>query len=294
VTANPPFTWNLIEDVRQLFEFPFMVNALRAGTLVAIVASLIGWFMVLRRQTFAGHTLAVVSFPGASAAILLGVSATYGYFAFAIGAALVFAVLSPAGVARSRTEESAIVGTVQAFALASGFLFISLSHRNITGAQSLLFGSFLGITTTQVAVLAASTALVLAILGFIARPLLFASVDPDVANARGVPVRLLSVVFLLLLGIAAAEASQITGSLLIFALLVLPAATAERLTSRPGMSAVLTVLIALVVTWLSLALSYYNNYPIGFHVTSLAFGAYVLARAARVVTGRLGTAGVVQ
>lgn len=276
MTANPAFTWNLIEDITQLFEYPFMVNALRAGTLVALVAGLMGWFMVLRRQTFAGHTLAVVSFPGASAAILLGVSASYGYFGFAVGAAIVFAVLAPTG-GRGRSEESAIVGTVQAFALALGFLFISLTHRNITGAQSILFGSFLGITTGQVAVLAVSTILVLAVLGLIARPLLFASFDPDVATARGVPVRLLSVVFLLLLGVTAAEASQITGALLIFALLVLPAATAERLTSRPGLSVLVTVLVALVVTWVSLALSYYNNYPIGFHITSLAFGAYVLA-----------------
>jgi zinc/manganese transport system permease protein len=291
MTTNPPFTWNLVEDIRQLFEYPFMVNALRAGTLVALVAGLIGWFMVLRRQSFAGHTLAVVSFPGATAAILLGVSASYGYFAFAIGAAIVFAVVAPAGGKRSRSEESAIVGTVQAFALAAGFLFISLSHRNITGAQSILFGSFLGITTAQVAALAASTALVLVILGLIARPLLFASFDPDVATARGVPVRLLSVVFLLLLGVAAAEASQITGALLIFALLVLPAATAERLTSRPGLSVLVTVVIALVVTWLSLALSYYNNYPIGFHITSLAFGAYVLANAWQSMTQRLSPAG---
>ncbi len=291
MTGDPQLTWNLAEDVRQLFEFSFMVNALRAGTLVALVAGLIGWFMVLRRQTFAGHTLAVVSFPGASAAILLGVAASYGYFAFAIGAAIVFAVISPTGGGRNRSEESAVVGTIQAFALASGFLFVSLSHRNITGAQSLLFGSFLGITSTQVAVLAVSTTLVLVILGLIARPLLFASVDPDVATARGVPVRLLSVLFLLLLGVTAAEASQITGALLIFALLMLPAATAERLTSRPGISVLLSVLIALLVTWLSLALSYYNNYPIGFHITTLAFVAYLLAHAAQAMTRKLAPAG---
>jgi zinc/manganese transport system permease protein len=287
VTGNPQLTWNLVEDIRQLFEYPFMVNALRAGTTVALVAGLIGWFMVLRRQTFAGHTLAVVSFPGASAAILLGVSASYGYFAFALAAAAVFAAVSPNG-GRSRSEESAVVGTVQAFALASGFLFISLSHRNLTGAQSLLFGSFLGITDTQVLVLAISAAIAVLILAFIARPLLFASLDPDVAAARGVPTKLLSIVFLILLGVAAAEASQITGALLIFALLVLPAATAELLTSRPGVSVLVTVILALLVTWFGLALSYYNNYPIGFHITSLAFGAYVLAHAWHATTGRLG------
>ncbi len=276
MSAAPQITWNLVTDVRQLFDYPFMVNALRAGTIVAIVAALIGWFMVLRRQTFAGHTLAVVSFPGASAAVLLGIAPAYGYFAFAVVAAMVFAVASLQGNGR-RTEESAIIGTVQAFALGAGFLFVSLSHENVTGAQALLFGSFLGISNSDVIVLLAGAVATMGILALVARPLFFASIDPDVAAARGVPVSLLSVVFFLLLGVATAEASQITGSLLIFALLVLPAATAERLTARPGVSIVITVAIALLVTWIGLALSYYNNYPIGFHVTSLAFGAYVLA-----------------
>ncbi len=274
---DPQLTWNLAKDIRQLFDFEFMVNAYQAGTIVAITAALIGWFMVLRRQTFAGHTLAVVGFPGASAAALIGVSVTWGYFAFAVVAALIIALLAPRSGRASQSNETAIVGTIQAFALAAGFLFVSLSSRNVTGVQSLLFGSFIGITHQQVLILLAAAVPAMLALGFIARPLLFASIDPDVAAARGVPGGLLGLVFLLLLGLAAAEASQVTGSLLVFALLVLPAATAELLTARPGMSLALTVALALLVTWLALALSYYNNRPIGFHVTSLAFGAYLLA-----------------
>ncbi len=277
MNGSPHLTWNLVRDVTQLFDFPFMVNAFRAGTIVAITAALVGWFMVLRRQTFAGHTLALVAFPGASGAILVGVSATYGFFGFTIGAALLIAAFSQPG-RRGYSEQSAIIGTVQALALACGFLFVSLSHRNVTGVQALLFGSFVGITKDQVAVLFFGALIVLGALGFIARPLLFASVDPDVAAARGVPVRMLSVLFLLLLGVAAAEASQITGSLLIFALLVLPAATAELLISKPSMSLVAAVIIAVLVTWLGLAMSYYNDYPIGFHVTTIAFAAYLLAQ----------------
>jgi zinc/manganese transport system permease protein len=277
---EPHLTWNLYRDVTQLFDYPFMVNAYRAGTIVAVTAATIGWFMVLRRQTFGGHTLAVVGFPGAAGAILIGVSATYGLFTFCICAALVIAAFSQSG-RRGYSEESAVIGTVQALALAFGFLFISLSHRNITGAQALLFGSFIGITNDQVIQLLVGSIVVLAIIGFIARPLLFASIDPDVAAARGVPVRLLSVVFLIVLGVAAAEASQVTGSLLVFALLVLPAATSESLVARPGLSLAIAVVIALLVTWIGLALSYYNDYPIGFHITSLAFGAYLLAQAWR-------------
>ena len=274
--AGAELTWNLVADVRQLFEFPFMVNAYRAGTIVAVTAALIGWFMVLRGQTFAGHTLALVGFPGAAGAVLLGVSANLGFFTFCVAAALVIAVL-PAGDRRATGAAPAAIGTVQAFALACGYLFVSLYGGNLNGINALLFGTFLGITPTQVALLAASGALSLVALASIARPLLFASLDRDVAVARGVPVRAVSTAFLVLLGVAAAAASQITGSLLVFALLVLPAATAQRLTPRPGRSALLSVAIALAVTWVGLAAGYYSSYPIGFYVTTLAFAAYVAA-----------------
>src|SRR5215475_15856110 len=124
--VNPHFGWNIVTDVRQLLEFGFMVNAYRAGTVVAVTAGALGWYMVLRRQAFAGHTLAIVSFPGAAAAILVGVSAVAGYFAAAIGAALVIAAVPRSIGGRPRSSESAIIGTVQAFALACGALFVSL------------------------------------------------------------------------------------------------------------------------------------------------------------------------
>src|SRR2546427_562766 len=177
---DPHLTWNLYRDVTQLFDYPFMVNAYRAGTIVAVTAAIIGWFMVLRRQTFAGHTFALVSFPGAAGAILIGVSATYGFFAFSICAALVIAASSRSGRG-GYSEESAGIGPVQAVRLG-------------------------------------------------------------------------------------------------FALRVLPPATAELLVARPGLSLLAAVAIALLVTWLGLAMSYYNDYPIGFHITSLAFGAYLLAQ----------------
>src|SRR2546425_9975013 len=192
---DPQLTWNLYRDVTQLFDYPFMVNAYRAGTIVAVPAAIIGWFMVLRRQTFAGHTFALVSFPGAAGAILIGVSATYGFFAFSICAALVIAASSRSGRG-GYSEESAVIGTVQALGLAFGFLFVSLSHRNVSGAQALLFGSFVGITNDQVIQLLVGGLIVLAIVGFMWRPLLFASIDPDVAAARGVPVQVLAVLFL--------------------------------------------------------------------------------------------------
>ncbi|MFJ1753304.1 metal ABC transporter permease [Kitasatospora sp. NPDC088134] len=290
-TAQPVFSWNLLADLREMWSYPFMVNAFRAGTVVPVVAGAVGWFMVLRRQTFAGHTLSVVAFPGAALATLLGVSTAAGYLGACLAGALVIAVLRDrdrsGATGSAAAEESAATGTVQAFALACGFLFVTLYKGLLGGPQALLFGTFLGITDGQVAVLAAVGTAVLAVLAAVGRPLLFASLDPEVAAARGVPVRLLGAGFLLLLGAAAAEASQITGSLLVFALLVMPAATARQLTARPALGLLLGVAIGLAACWLGLVAAYYRPYPLGFFVTSFAFAGYLLAHLARAVLGRV-------
>ncbi len=275
-------TWDLVDDIRQLLEFHFMVNAYRAGTVVAVVAAVIGWFMVTRRQTFVGHTLSLVAFPGAAGATLIGISAAWGYFGFSIAAALVIAAI-PRRRGHSFSEESAVVGTLQAFAIACGYLFVTLYHGLLNNVNSLLFGSFLGITDNQVATLVAVAVAAIVVLTVIARPLLFSSIDPDVAVARGIPVRMLSIVFLVVLGVAVAEASQITGVLLVFALLVVPAATAQRITNRVLPGVALSIAIAIAVTWTGLALAYFYDQPVGFYITSLAFGVYLLAHAPAVV-----------
>ena len=284
-------TWNLLDDVRQLFDFHFMVNALRAGTVVAVVAGAVGWFVVLRRQAYAGHTLAVIGFPGAAGATWLGISPVYGYFGFCILGALVIAALPGGGPATGvggHGEQSAVIGSVRAFALACGFLFVSLYKGFLTGLNSLLFGTITGVSDSQVRTLVLAGAVSLAGLAVLGRPLLFASVDPGVARARGVPVRLVSAAFLLLLGVAAAGTSQVTGSLLVFALLVAPAAAAARLTARPALGLVLSVLIALAVTWVGEGIAYFSPYPIGFWVTSLAFVVFLLSAGCRLVLDRSG------
>jgi zinc/manganese transport system permease protein len=282
------FSWNLIADVRQILSFHFMLNAMRAGTIVAVVCGAVGYFMVLRRQSFAGHTMAVVGFPGAAAAAWLGISTSLGYFGCCLLAALVIGALPGGGRAAGSggSEESAAIGTLQGFALACGFLFISLYHGFLSGLTGLLFGSITGITDDQVLVLLAAGLTCLAALAVIGRPLLFATVDAEVARARGLPVRLLSVGFLLLLGIGVAGASQVTGSLLVFALLVAPAATAMRLTARPGLGLLLSIAIALAVTWLGEGIAFFSPYQIGFWVSTLGFGAFLLATAAQWLIGR--------
>ena len=281
-------SWNLRSDLHQLFAFHFMVNAFRAGTIVAVLAGAIGWFMVLRRQAFAGHTLAVVSFPGAAAAIWLGFSATAGYFAACIACALVIAAVPPASSGRTHTDESAVTGTAQAFALACGVLFVSLYGGFLNSITGLLFGTFLGISDRQVVTLLIVAAAALVALGALARPLFFATVDSDVAHARGVPVRFLGVVFLVLMGCAAAEVSQITGALLVFALLVMPAATAQQLTARPVLGFVITISLAILITWTGLAVAFFSVYPVGFFVTTFGMVCFVLAVAGKHLAARAG------
>jgi zinc/manganese transport system permease protein len=269
-----------------------MVNALRAGTIVAVVAGAIGFYMVLRQASFAGHTLAVIGFPGAAGASWLGVNPSYGFFAFCIAGAVVIAALPTAGRPGAGLggygERSAVIGTVQAFALACGMLFVSLYKGFLSGLTNLLFGTITGVADAQVrTLLVAGVACVLVLL-VLGRPLLFASIDPDAARARGVPVRLVGTAFLVLLGVAAAGTSQVTGSLLVFALLVAPAATAVRLTANPAIGLCLSVALAVVVTWLGEGVAYFSAYPIGFWVTSFAFAAFLLASGYRALADRAG------
>lgn len=286
------FTWNLADDVRQIFSFHFMVNAVRAGTIVAVVAGAIGYFMVLRRQSFVGHTLAVIGFPGAAGATWLGLSTGFGYFGFCIGGALVIAALPYGGQPKSGVggygEESAVIGTVQGFALACGFLFVSLYKGFLSGLNSLLFGTIIGVTDAQVLTLMIAGVVCLLSLTVLARPLLFSTIDPDVARARGVPVRMISMAFLVLLGVAAAGTSQVTGALLVFALLVAPAATALKLTASPVAGLVLSVVLAVMVTWLGEGIAFFSPYPIGFWVTTMAFAAFLIASGFRALADRLG------
>ncbi|HEY7832288.1 MAG TPA: metal ABC transporter permease [Ktedonobacterales bacterium] len=285
------FSWNLLADLRDILSYHFMQNALLAGTIVAVVAGLAGFFMVLRGASFAGHTLANVGFAGAAWAGLLGVAPLAGLLGAGLLAALGIAALEERS-ARAASRSDVAVGTILALALGLGLLFERLSAASANFIYSVLFGSVVGITDSDVLGIALTAAVVLAALALIGRPLLFASVDAEVARARGVPVRLLGVVFLVLLAFAVAQAVQVTGVLLIFALLVTPAATATQISARPRNALALAVGIALLVTWAGLITAYYTPYPSGFFITTYAFGLYLLARAGRAAGGWLGRAGV--
>jgi zinc/manganese transport system permease protein len=275
-TEAPAPSWNPLRDVSQLLEYHFMINALLAGSAVAVMAALVGWLMVMRRETFAGHTLAMMAFPGAAAAALAGVPAALGYLLFCGGGALAIARLP--GATGSWREEAAGVGVVQAMALALGFLFVSLYGGVLGDLETLLFGDVLGVSDGQVVALVCVALAVIALLAGIARPLLLSSVDAPLAAARGVPVRRLALAFLGVLAIAVASASQVTGPLLVLALLVTPAASARVLTARPVASLALSVALALVAVWVGLGIAYFSVYPPSMFIAFTAFGCYLAAR----------------
>jgi len=276
--ASAHASWNPLTDLHLLLRYHFMHNAFLAGAVVALVAGTIGYYMVLRRQSFAGHALSHVGFTGAAGALLVGASPLIGLLVAGTVAALGMGLLEDReGAARS--GDGIAIAAVFTFGLGLGVLFLHLYAGQAENAYAILFGAVLGISDRDVVIIAVTAAISLVVLAAIARPLLFASIDPSVAQARGVPVRALSLIFLLLLAFAVAQAVQVIGTLLIFALLVTPAAIAQRLSTRPAVAMWLSVMLALCFTWLGLAIAYFAPYSVvGFYITTLSFGTYALVR----------------
>jgi zinc/manganese transport system permease protein len=261
-----------------VLQSPFMRNALVGGSLVAVAAGLLGYFVITRQNAFAAHALAHIGFPGATGAILLGVPVTLGLAVFCVGGGLLIGLFG-----RRVADREMATGTILALATAVGVLFASLASANAGTTTSVLFGNLLAISGDQLLVFAAFTVAVVGTLAVLARPLVFASVDPAVAEARGVPVRALGVAFVVLLALTITMAVQVVGTLLLFALVVTPAATALRITARPLRVAALAVAIALGSVWGGLVLSAMVDLPPSFFIVSLAVLAWV---AVLVATGR--------
>jgi zinc/manganese transport system permease protein len=204
---------------------------------------------------------------------VLAINPIFGLLAFTLGSGVAIGALGNRVRGRDVT-----IGIVLAWTLGLGVLFISLYTGYATEAYALLFGEILGISTTDVIVTIVAGAITIAALIAIYRPLLFASVDEELAGAKGVPVTALSIAFMAILAVAVTEAVQVVGVLLIFALIVTPAAIAVRFTSRPFAAIGIGVLLALAFTWAGLTIAYYSPHPVSFFITSLAFGTYLVAR----------------
>jgi zinc/manganese transport system permease protein len=242
----------------------FMRNALIGGTLVALAAGLIGYFIVVRNTAFAAHALAHIGFPGATGAVLLGVPVTVGLGVFCIGGALVIGALG-----KKADEREIATGTVLAAATGLGLFFSSLATKSSSTVTNVLFGNLLAVTHEQLIVFAILVAVLAVTIAAIFRPLLFASVNAEVAEAKGVPVRALSMVFMALLGLAITMAVQAVGTLLLFALVVTPAATAIMLTARPVVAMLVSTVLCLLAVWAGLVLSSIFDLPPSFVVVAI-------------------------
>lgn len=257
---------------------PFMQHALLAGTAVAVLSGLVGYFVVLRAQVFAGDALSHVAYTGALAALAIGVDLRLGLFAATVSIAVVLGLLGGRGI-----TDDVVIGTTFVWVLGLGVLFLSIvtthhAEGNSTVSATVLFGSIFGVSAgaaqTAAIVAVALSGLLLAL----ARPLLFATLDASVAASRGVPVRVLGPGFLAIVGATAAEATQVVGALLLFGLLAAPAAAAQRLVSRPWPALVVSAGLAVGVVWTGLVLAYvFPTLPPSFAIISVATGLYVLS-----------------
>jgi zinc/manganese transport system permease protein len=239
-----------------MFALPFVRNALLAGSLIALASGLLGYFIVLRAQVFAGDALSHVAFTGALAAVAAGLDLRIGLFAATVLVALLFAALGE----RARPDD-VTVGVVFAWILGVGVLFLDLFNSGAAGGNGVvgpraLFGSIFSLDGSQTTLAAIVAAVLIVVTLAIARPLLFASLDPVVAAASGVPVRMLGTLFLVAVGIDAAQATQAVGALLLLGLLAAPAGAAHRLTANPFRAMVLSAVIAVASVWAGITLSY--------------------------------------
>ena len=276
------FSWNLAADLGELLGYPFMLQGFEAGTLVALFAGLVGYLVVLRRSAFATHALAHSGFAGGAGAVLVGVNPVYGLLLFTSASGAGMAVLG-----RLASQRDMEIGTVLAFMLGLGLLFINLYRGGVaTATYSLLFGQILGISAGAVQFTALAVALLLLVLAIVYRPLLYSALDEDVAAAKGVPTLLLNLVFLLLVAVAVSMAVQVVGVLLIFSLMVTPAAIGMRLSAVPARAIALSVTVALLATWLGLFVAWYEPYPVSFFITTFVFALYLTVRGVQALAGR--------
>lgn len=265
-----------------MFDYDFMRNAFAAAAIVAVLAGTVGYFLVLRGQTFAGHALSHIGFTGATGAVLVGLSPLWGLVLMTVAGGI-----SMGFMGEQLAQRDVAIGLVLAFALAFGLLFLHFFTAYATQATTLLFGNVLAVDIGTVWTLLALGTLSLAILAVIARPLLFVSLQPELAEAKGVSPRLYGVLFLAVVALATAECAQIVGVLLVFALMVGPAAAAQQVTRGVASGVLVSALLALCEAWLGITLAYYTDWPSSFWITALSVGAYLLAIGVRQLRSRM-------
>jgi zinc/manganese transport system permease protein len=250
----------------------FMINAWTTATIVAVVAGVVGYFVVLRGAAFPAHAIPKGAFAGAAGASLLGINTLIGLAVFSLLGALGIGALGRRG------RRDVVTALALVMMLALGAAFLSRTTQYEPELYSLLFGQILGVSTTEILPIAALGALCLAATALLYRPLMLSSIVPEIADAKGVRGYRIEIAFLLVVALATTMTVPVTGALLIFSLMIGPPAAARSLTSRPLLAMALSVAIALVTVWAAIAASYLYNWPIGFFVGTLAAISYGLGR----------------
>jgi zinc/manganese transport system permease protein len=256
-----------------MLDYEFMRNAFAAAGIAAVVSGLVGYFLVLRGQTFAGHALSHIGFAGATGAVLLGVASVWGLVGFTIVAGVGMGLLG-----ERLSGRDVAIGVVLSLALGFGLLFLHYYTAFATQATALLFGNVLAVDRSTIVTLVALAAITLLGLAAIMRPLIFASLQPELAEAKGVPLRLVSTAFLVIVALAVSQSAQIVGVLLVFALMVGPPATAQRLVCGLWSGMILSAGIALAEAWLGLVVAYHTDWPVSFCIAMLSALGYFLTR----------------
>lgn len=257
-----------------MLDYDFMRNAFAAAGIAAVVSGLVGYFLVLRGQTFAGHALSHVGFAGATGAVLIGVAPIWGLVAFTVAAGIAMGVLGERVSGRD-----VAIGVVLALALGFGLLFLHYYTAFAAQATALLFGNVLAVDHDMIWTLLGLAAVTLLGLALIMRPLVFASLQPELAEAKGVPLRFISIAFLAVVALAVSQSAQIVGILLVFSLMVGPPATAQQLVTGLWSGMVLSAALAIAEAWLGIAIAYYTDWPVSFCIAVLSALGYFLSRA---------------
>jgi len=252
-----------------MFDYEFMRNAFAAAGVAALVSGLVGYFLVLRGQTFAGHALSHIGFAGATGAVLIGVAALWGLIGFTVAAGVGMGLMG-----ERLSGRDVAIGVVLALALGFGLLFLHYYTAFAAQATALLFGNVLAVDRATIATLLGLGAVTLAALAAIMRPLIFASLQPELAEAKGVPLRFVSTAFLAIVALAVSASAQIVGVLLVFALMVGPPATAQRLARSLWSGLALSAGIALAEAWIGIAMAYYTDWPVSFCIALLSALGY--------------------
>jgi zinc/manganese transport system permease protein len=268
-----PTATTIITTTAVMFEFDFMRNAFAAAGIAAVVSGLVGYFLVLRGQTFAGHALGHIGFAGATGAVLLGVAPIWGLVGFTVAAGVGMGLLG-----ERISGRDVAIGVVLALSLGFGLLFLHYYTAFATQVTALLFGNVLAVERSTIATLAGLALVTLGALAVIMRPLIFASLQPELAEAKGVPLRFVSTAFLAIVALAVSESVQIVGILLVFALMVGPPATAQRLVTGLWGGMALSAVIALAEAWLGIVIAYQTDWPVSFCIALLSALGYFLTR----------------